>query len=115
MGRSLFLVGLPAAVDVVTAGLAFLGDLPAAVGVVTGVVTAVLVTTASCSSGVVSAELAFLDDLAPVTGVVTAVLVVTGRVLHGPGLGPRAGPARSPWAGPGQASMIFCGPGRVRA
>ena len=25
------------------------------------------------------------------------------------------GPARSPWAGPGQASMIFCGPGRVRA
>ena len=37
------------------------------------------------------------------------------RVLHGPGLGPRAGPARSPWTGPGQASMIFCGPGRVRA
>ena len=35
MGRSLFLVGLPAAVDVVTAGLAFLGDLPAAAGVVT--------------------------------------------------------------------------------
>ena len=29
------------------------------------------------------------------------------RVLHGPGLGPRAGP--------GRASMIFCGPGRVRA
>ena len=29
------------------------------------------------------------------------------RVLHGPGLGP--------WAGPGQDSMIFCGPGRVRA
>ena len=27
----------------------------------------------------------------------------------------RAGPARSPWAGPGQASMIFCGPGGVRA
>ena len=27
----------------------------------------------------------------------------------------RAGPARSPWAGPGQASMILCGPGRVRA
>ena len=25
-----------------------------------------------------------------------------------------AGPARSPWAGPGRASMIFCGPGRVR-
>ena len=24
-------------------------------------------------------------------------------VLHGPGLGPRAGPARSPWAGPGRA------------
>ena len=37
------------------------------------------------------------------------------RVLHGPGLGPRAGPARSPWAGPGQDSMIFCRPGRVRA
>ena len=37
------------------------------------------------------------------------------RVLHGPGLGPRARPARSPWAGPGHASMIFCGPGRVRA
>ena len=37
------------------------------------------------------------------------------RVLHGPGLGPRAGPARSPWAGPRQDSMIFCGPGRVRA
>ena len=33
------------------------------------------------------------------------------RVLHGPALGPRAGPARSPWAGPGQASIIFCGPG----
>ncbi len=39
---------------------------------------------------------------------------VYNRVLHGPGLGPRAGPARSPWAGPGQDSMIFCGPGRVR-
>ena len=39
--------------------------------------------------------------------------IVCGRVLHGPGLGPRAGPARSPWAGPGRASMIFCGPGRV--
>ena len=38
-----------------------------------------------------------------------------GSVLHGPGLGPRAGPARSPWAGPGQVSIIFCGPGRVRA
>ena len=47
------------------------------------------------------------------------------RVLHGPGLGPRAGPARSPWAGPGQDSMIFwagpgaglklAGPGRARA
>ena len=37
------------------------------------------------------------------------------RVLHGPGLGPQAGPARSPWAWPGQDSMIFCGPGRVRA
>ena len=36
-------------------------------------------------------------------------------VLHGPGLGPRAGPARSPWAGPGQVSIIVCGPGRVRA
>ena len=38
---------------------------------------------------------------------------VASRVLHGPGLGPRAGPARSPWAGPGQDSMIFCGPGRA--
>ena len=28
---------------------------------------------------------------------------VCGSVLHGPGLGPRAGPARSPWAGPGRA------------
>ena len=37
------------------------------------------------------------------------------RVLHGPGLGPRAGLARSPWTGPGRASMIFCGPGRMRA
>ena len=36
-------------------------------------------------------------------------------VLHGPGLGPRAGPARSPWAWPGRAWIIFCGPGRVRA
>ena len=36
--------------------------------------------------------------------------MVQSRVLHGPGLGPRAGPARSPWAGPGRASMIFCGP-----
>ena len=32
-------------------------------------------------------------------------------VLHGPGLGPRAGPARSPWTGPGQVSIIVCGPG----
>ena len=38
--------------------------------------------------------------------------MVHARVLHGPGLGPRVGPARSPWAGPGQDSMIFCGPGR---
>ena len=28
---------------------------------------------------------------------------VAASVLHGPGLGPRAGPARSPWAGPGRA------------
>ena len=27
------------------------------------------------------------------------------RVLHGPGLCPRAGPARSPWAGPGRARL----------
>ena len=45
---------------------------------------------------------------------------VGSRVLHGPGLGPWAGLARSPWAGPdragpGRASMIFSGPGRVRA
>ena len=41
MGRSLFLVGLPAATSVVTAGLAFLGDLAP----VTGVVTTALVVT----------------------------------------------------------------------
>ena len=41
--------------------------------------------------------------------------MVPTSVLHGPGLGPRAGPARSPWAGPGRAWIIFCGPGRVRA
>ena len=41
--------------------------------------------------------------------------VIRTSVLHGPGLGPRAGPARSPWAGPGRAWIIFCGPGRVRA
>ena len=35
MGRSLFLVGLPAAAGVVTAGLAFLGDLAPVTGVVT--------------------------------------------------------------------------------
>ena len=74
MGRSLFLVGLPAAAGVVTAWLAFLGDLAP----VTDVVTATLVATGSCSSGVVTADLAFLGDLAPVTGVVTAVLVATG-------------------------------------
>ena len=78
MGRSLCLVGLPAAAGVVTADLAFLGDLAP----VTGVVTAALVMTGSCSSGVVTAELAFLDDLAPVTGVVTAVLVVTGTCSY---------------------------------
>ena len=27
-------------------------------------------------------------------------MAVQASVLHGPGLGPRAGPARSPWAGP---------------
>ncbi len=45
------------------------------------------------------------------------------RVLHGPGLGPRAGPARSPWAGPGfyilragpGAGLKLAGPGRARA
>ena len=46
------------------------------------------------------------------------------RVLHGPGLGPRAGPARSPWAGPGFNDMLrawpgaglkLVGPGRARA
>ena len=41
--------------------------------------------------------------------------VLASSVLHGPGLGPRAGPARSPWAGPGHVSIIVCGPGRVRA
>ena len=41
--------------------------------------------------------------------------MISTRVLHGPGLRPWAGPARSPWAGPGRVSIIFCGPGRVRA
>ena len=31
--------------------------------------------------------------------------------LHGPGLGPRAGPARSPWAGPGLNNILRAGPG----
>ena len=80
MGRSLFLVGLPAAACVVTAGLAFLGDLAP----VAGVDTAALVATGSCSSGVVTADsdLAFLGDLAPVTGVVTVVVVVIGTCLY---------------------------------
>ena len=43
------------------------------------------------------------------------IVKVYDSVLHGPGLGPRAGPARSPWAGPGQVSIIVCGPGRVQA
>ena len=34
---------------------------------------------------------------------VERLLAVRCSVLHGPGLGPRAGPARSPWAGPGRA------------
>ena len=33
------------------------------------------------------------------------------RVLHGPGLGPRAGPARSPWTGPGFNDILRAGPG----
>ena len=50
--------------------------------------------------------------------------MVATRVLHGPGLGPRAGPARSPWAGPGfydilragpGAGLKLAGPGRARA
>ena len=55
MGRSLFLVGLPAAAGVVTAGLAFLGDLAQVTGVVTAalVVTGVLLVRCSlCGSGV---------------------------------------------------------------
>ena len=40
---------------------------------------------------------------------------VTTRVLHGPGLGPRAGPARSPWAGPGFNDILRAGPGAGRA
>ena len=36
---------------------------------------------------------------------------VGGSVLHGPGLGPRAGPARSPWAGPGLNNILRAGPG----
>ena len=43
------------------------------------------------------------------------LLPAHASVLHGPGLGPRAGPARSPWAGPDRAWIIFSGPGRVRA
>ena len=43
------------------------------------------------------------------------IVAAGGSVLQGPGLDPRAGPARSPWAGPGQVSIIVCGPGRVRA
>ena len=42
-----------------------------------------------------------------------ADLLVYTSVLHGPGLGPRAGPARSLWAGPGQVSVIVSGPGRA--
>ena len=38
-------------------------------------------------------------------------LMVQDRVLHGPGLGPRAGPARSPWAGPGFYDILWAGPG----
>ena len=46
------------------------------------------------------------------------------RVLYGLGLGPRAGPARGPWAGPGfndilragpGAGLKLAGPGRARA
>ncbi len=33
------------------------------------------------------------------------------RVLHGPGLGPRARPACSPWAGPGFNDILRAGPG----
>ena len=58
--------------------MAFLGDLAP----VAGVVTAALVATGSCSSGVVSADLALLGDLAPVTGVVTVVVVATGTCLY---------------------------------
>ena len=44
-----------------------------------------------------------------------SLLALHCSVLHGPGLGPRVGPARSPWAGPGQVSIIVSGPGRARA
>ena len=37
--------------------------------------------------------------------------IVYDRVLHGPGLGPRAGPARSPWAGPEFYYILRAGPG----
>ena len=50
--------------------------------------------------------------------------MVSVSVLHGPGLGPRAGPARNPWAGPDfynslragpGAGLKLAGPGRARA
>ena len=37
--------------------------------------------------------------------------VLHTRVLHGPGIGPRARPARSPWAGPGFYDILRAGPG----
>ena len=38
-------------------------------------------------------------------------VAVDTSVLHGPSLGPRAGPARSPWAGPGLNNILRAGPG----
>ena len=56
--------------------------------------------------------------------IILDIVAASIRVLHGPGLGPRAGPARSPWAGPGLndilqdgpgAGLKLAGPGRARA
>ena len=38
-------------------------------------------------------------------------MMVSTRVLHGPGLGPRARPARSPSAGPDFYDLLRSGPG----
>ena len=44
-------------------------------------------------------------------GNVITFCVALDRVLHEPGLGPRAGPACSPWAGPAFYDILRAGPG----